>query len=54
MRPVVLFPGWYITRQPRDARVWVLNPKAFRSFLKNEAIKLSREEIALFVDRLEP
>jgi len=52
VRPVLLFPGWWTNPQPRNARVWVLHPKALRSFLSNESVKLSREDVALFVDRL--
>jgi hypothetical protein len=40
VRPVVLYPGWFITRPPPDTRVWVLNLKAFASFLENERPKL--------------
>jgi Nuclease-related domain len=52
VRPVVLFPGWWVNQKTRNPWVWVLNPKALRSFLANESEKLSREDIALFVDRL--
>jgi hypothetical protein len=53
VRPVVLFPGWYISKQPKQARVWVLNPKALSAFLKNEPAVLSRDDIKLFADRME-
>ncbi len=52
VRPVVLFPGWWVTPQPRDCRTWVLNPKALRAFLANEPVQLSPEDVALFIDRL--
>lgn len=52
VRPVVLFPGWWVNRQPRGCRTWVLNPKNLRGFLMNEDDRLSREDIALFSDRL--
>jgi hypothetical protein len=36
IKPVVLYPGWYIDKQPRGADVWVLNPKALDRFIENE------------------
>jgi len=37
VQPVVLFPGWYIEnkRSQNPDGVWVLNPKALPSFIKN-------------------
>jgi Nuclease-related domain len=52
VRPVVLFPGWYVTRQPRGCDTWVLNEKALPKFLENEPARLSPEDIALFAERL--
>jgi hypothetical protein len=52
VRPVVVFPGWYTTPQPRGADVWVLNLPGLRSFLEHEPARLSREDIALYRDRL--
>jgi Nuclease-related domain len=52
VRPVVLFPGWYVTRQPRGCRTWVLNFSAFTKFVENESVHLSPEDIALYTDRL--
>jgi hypothetical protein len=52
VRPVVLYPGWWVSPQPRGCKVWVLNPKNMNGFLKNEPRQLSREDIALFVERL--
>jgi hypothetical protein len=53
VRPVVLFPGWYVNRSSQSCRVWVLNPKELGGFLKQEPSVLSKEDIALFKDRLE-
>lgn len=47
VRPVVLYPGWFITQQPRGASVWVLNPKGFPAFLENEPAALSMEDVKL-------
>ena len=49
IKPVVVFPGWYIERLPQGkaSDVWVLEPKSLKHFLKNEARILSKEDIAL-------
>jgi len=36
VKPVVLYPGWYVDKQPRGADVWVLNPKALDRFIETE------------------
>ncbi len=36
VKPVVVFPGWFVEPMPRGADVWVLNPKALLTFVKNE------------------
>lgn len=45
VRGVVLFPGWYIQNRVDRPAVWVLNPKALPTYLKNEATKLRSEEV---------
>lgn len=52
VRPVVVFPGWFVTKQPRGCRTWVLNEKVLRPFIENETRHLSDADIALFADRL--
>lgn len=48
VRPVVLFPGWWVEQGKGTTReVWVLEPKALRSFLEKDARRLSDEEIKL-------
>lgn len=48
VRPMVLFPGWFIEQSPGSKReIWVLNPKAVPSFLEAEEDTLSPEDIAL-------
>jgi hypothetical protein len=47
VRPVVVYPGWYVSDQPRGAEVWVLNPKALPSFLEHENISMSPEDVHL-------
>jgi hypothetical protein len=52
VRPVVLFPGWWVNQKVRECRAWVLNPKALPAFLKKEQSRLTPEDAALFADRL--
>jgi hypothetical protein len=48
VRPVVLFPGWFVEQAPASTRrIWVLNPKALPNFLRHEAKQLSDEEVKL-------
>jgi len=53
VRAVLLFPGWFVKERSKNPEVWALNEKRIFSCIKNEREKLSREDIALFVDRLE-
>ena len=46
--PVVLFPGWFVEGDGnKKGEMWVLEPRVFKSFLANEKIKLSPEEVSL-------
>lgn len=46
--PVVLFPGWWVEQRPGSTKeMWVLNPKAFKSYLDNEQTVLSPEDVGL-------
>ena len=48
VRPVVVFPGWYIEQAQNSRRdIWVLNPKALPAFLDNEPERLSMEDVKL-------
>lgn len=48
VRPVVVFPGWYIDQKASSFReIWVLEPKAFLKFLEKEPSVLSAEEIKM-------
>lgn len=49
VRPVVLYPEWYIQRttHARSSDVWVLNPKALPAFIANSAVKLKADEVTL-------
>jgi hypothetical protein len=47
VRPVVVFPDWYVewTSRLRRNDVWVLNPKALDRFIENEPVALSSDLI---------
>ena len=49
VKPVVVFPGWYVDRQKMvtHSNAWVLNPKAIAAFSENEKTKLSEEDVRL-------
>lgn len=48
VRPVVVFPGWFIEPKPGSSReLWVLEPKALPKFLDNEPNVLSAEEVKM-------
>lgn len=48
VRPVVVFPGWYIERKSgSSSEVWVLEPKALPKFLENAPEILTGEEIGM-------
>ncbi|MGD0016317.1 MAG: nuclease-related domain-containing protein [Verrucomicrobiia bacterium] len=53
VRPVVLYPGWYITPQPKGVEVWVLNLDAFPAFIYHEELTLTAEYIHLITHHLE-
>ena len=45
VRPVVLFPGWFVEGQQSNCDTWVLNPTAFVSWVKRERQRLSPEQV---------
>lgn len=48
VRPVVLFPGWFVEQGPGATReIWVLEPKALPAFLGDAPQVLSPEDVAL-------
>jgi hypothetical protein len=47
VRPVIVFPGWFVEQLPSKARVWALNPKALPHFLDHEPQWLAADDIAL-------
>ena len=53
IKPVVIYPGWFIEGKSRNVEVWVLNEKAFPNFLKNEKPILSAEQINIIASHIE-
>jgi hypothetical protein len=56
VRPVVVFWGWYVQRQPRGVAVWVLSAKALPTFVANEPsqhepsdVRRMSEALAMYV-----
>jgi len=47
VRPVVIYPGWFVNKQPKGAEVWVLNPKNLPSFLEHEDKTLGSNDLSL-------
>jgi hypothetical protein len=45
IRPVVLFPGWFVERQPKGVAVWVLNEKALLAFVREEPVCLNEDRV---------
>jgi hypothetical protein len=52
VRPVVIYPGWFISKQPHNAEVWVLNDKALPSFLEHQNVQLKTEDVELIYAHL--
>jgi hypothetical protein len=49
VRPVVVYPGWFIEAQPeaRSAPVWVLEPKALVKWIENESTSIEDSDVSL-------
>jgi hypothetical protein len=53
VRPVVVFPGWYVEKQPEGAPVWVLNDEALLKFVLNDKRTFDKQTVAQVADALE-
>lgn len=53
VRPVLLFPGWYVKERRRTKETWVLNPGRIGNWLRYEHVRLSNEDIALAASRID-
>jgi hypothetical protein len=47
VRPVVLFPGWFVEPFPKGSLVWVLNPEALPSFIEHEPNRINESDLHL-------
>ena len=49
IRPVVVYPGWYIESTPeaKSSNVWVLNPKALPAYINKSRFILTPEQVSL-------
>jgi len=47
IKPVVVFPGWFVEPMKGKQQVWVLNNKALLSFIANESKKIPDEDVNL-------
>lgn len=49
VKPVLLFPGWFVQPMPREVqkRVWVLSAKEFPSFIANQPLVLDESDMHL-------
>jgi hypothetical protein len=52
VRPVVVFPGWYVKLRARPSEVWVLNENSIGAFIANEHQRLSKEQIVSYTEAL--
>jgi hypothetical protein len=47
IKPVILFPGWFVDPMMGYDDVWVLNPKALETFIGNERASVIQEDVYL-------
>lgn len=47
VKPVVLFPGWFVEPIPKGPSVWVLNPQALPSFIQHEPTRINESDLHL-------
>jgi len=47
IRPIVLYPGWWVEKMPPNAEVWVLSHKAIPSFIGNGKQSIDDPDIHL-------
>jgi len=44
VRPVVVFPGWYVENKQKGLNVWVLNPKGLLVYVRRNPKHISPED----------
>ena len=47
VRPVVVFPGWFIDDKRKSKLVWVLEPKALPGWIEKESVSICPEDVRL-------
>jgi hypothetical protein len=52
VRPVMLFPGWFVERLTKTTSVWVLNPKMLPVVVDREPARLGPEDIQLIASHV--
>ena len=52
VKPVIVFPGWFVETIAKGAPVWVLNPKALVSFVRNSPVTIPDPDLHLVVFHL--
>lgn len=54
VRPVVVFPGWYVkkTENYKTSDTWVLNPKGLGAFISKQKDALENEDVKLAYNQL--
>lgn len=52
VKPVVVFPGWYVENRSKRNDVWVLEPKALPTFIGNSPKTLTEENVRLISNHL--
>lgn len=52
VKPVIVFPGWYVESRNSGNNVWVLEPKALPTFIKNLPKALTEEQVRLISNHL--
>ncbi len=53
VRPVVVFPGWWVDPGPKGTAVWVLNHEALPAFIRYEPVIISDDDLRSIVLRLQ-
>jgi len=53
VRPVVVYPGWFIQRKCPSPQVWVVNEKYLPGWLDHEPVRLDPAHIRLYATALE-
>jgi hypothetical protein len=52
VRPVMLFPGWFVERLAKTTSVWVLNPKMLPVVVDREPTRLGAEDVQLIASHV--